>query len=246
MAAELNKISVESTVDAIVNHIIELIIAGTFRPGQRIPIETELAKHLGVGRNSVREAVKILSAYGILEIRRADGTYVCSEFSPRMLNPLLYGIILDRTPTHLMEVRDAIDTYVYKLAIRRATPEDIAALKVALDDLHRLLREEKPDPLAISEADFEFHRVVSLCAHNPILYQINAVITMMQKQVRYKAIQGLLKSGKAQFLYDSHQKSYDVICQHRDADITDLVRESMLYWGSFDDEEVSPSDMLLP
>ena len=79
----IHKIAVESTVDTIVNQMVEQIIDGTFCPGQRIPTELELAESFGVGRNSVREAVKILCAYGILEIRRADGTYICSDFSPK-------------------------------------------------------------------------------------------------------------------------------------------------------------------
>jgi len=55
----------------------------------------ELCESLRVGRNSVREAIKILVTMGVLEIRRSEGTFVCKGFSGRMLDPLVYGLILE-------------------------------------------------------------------------------------------------------------------------------------------------------
>ena len=54
------------------------------RPGDKIPTEAELAESMGVGRNSIREAIKILVYLGVLEIRRAEGTFVCEGFSESM------------------------------------------------------------------------------------------------------------------------------------------------------------------
>ena len=63
----------------------------------KVPTEIELAKSFDVRRNSVRETIKILVAFDVFEIRRPEGTFVTNEFSEKMLDPLLYGIILDES-----------------------------------------------------------------------------------------------------------------------------------------------------
>ena len=75
-----------SVVQKIVDQITEAILRGELRPGDRLPTEAELCSSMGVGRNSVREAIKILEAYGVAEIRRADGTYICSTYSLSLIH----------------------------------------------------------------------------------------------------------------------------------------------------------------
>lgn len=231
--SKLHKISVESTVDIIINQIIEYIIDGTFEPGQRIPTEIELAQSFGVGRNSVREAVKVLSAYGILEIRRADGTYVCSDFSPKIFNPLVYGIVLEKNPNYLIEVRDAIDNYVYLLAARNATEENLISLRSVLESLVAELEKDDPDIDRIADLDGDFHVELSRCGHNPILLQINRIVCLMLHQSRKLTIENMIRNGKKQFLANIHQKTYDAIVNHDFDNILNISQESMLNWSNF-------------
>ena len=79
----------------VINSLTDAMLNRRLRPGDKIPTETELAETLGVGRNSIREAIKILVYLGVLEIRRAEGTFVCEGFSEGMIDPMIYGIILD-------------------------------------------------------------------------------------------------------------------------------------------------------
>ena len=65
-----------SSVDFVVNSIKELLLGKKILPGDRLPPETELCRLLSVSRGSVREAMKVLSALGIVEVKRGDGTYV--------------------------------------------------------------------------------------------------------------------------------------------------------------------------
>ena len=76
---EKQKNAVKSVVDQVMDGIISQIIDGTLHPGDKLPTEMELCKQFGAGRNSVREAVKKLQAYGILYIKRADGTFVSED-----------------------------------------------------------------------------------------------------------------------------------------------------------------------
>ena len=85
-ASYLAPINNRSMVDIVISRLTDAIINGELKPGDQIPVEPELVRTLGVGRNTVREAVRILVAYGVLEIRRAEGTYVCDGFSPKAVS----------------------------------------------------------------------------------------------------------------------------------------------------------------
>ncbi len=67
-----------SSVEIVVEKVKELLISQKLKPGDMIPSEMDLAEGLKVSRSSVREAVKILTAYGVLEIRRGSGTFLMS------------------------------------------------------------------------------------------------------------------------------------------------------------------------
>ena len=90
----------KSVVGKIVDNITNAIINGELKPGDKIPTEGELSEAMGVGRNSVREAIKILEAYGVVHIKRAEGTFVSQEYDSKMLYPILYGIILQKDSTN--------------------------------------------------------------------------------------------------------------------------------------------------
>ena len=89
--AELPKGSIS---EIIIQRITDALISGELKPGDKIPTEVEFSEKLGVSRNAVREAIKVLVAFGVLEIKRSEGTYVVEEFNNKLLKPLMYGLIL--------------------------------------------------------------------------------------------------------------------------------------------------------
>lgn len=105
----------KSVVERITDQITNAIINGELKPGDKIPTEVELCESFGVGRNSVREAIKVLEAYGVLEIRRADGTYIRQGYDDKMLYPILYGIILQKdSKEQIVELRKVIDVGIFR------------------------------------------------------------------------------------------------------------------------------------
>ena len=96
-ASYLKRLNSESVVQRVINCLTDAMLTKQLKPGDKIPTEMELSESLGVGRNSIREAIKILVYLGVLEIRRAEGTFVCEGFSESMIDPMVYGIILDKT-----------------------------------------------------------------------------------------------------------------------------------------------------
>src|SRR5581483_4344048 len=78
MSAQRHRIDRGSVTDDAIERIRELVASGEWGPGRRLPREADLAKQLGLSRNSLREAVRAVSLARVLEVRQGDGTYVSS------------------------------------------------------------------------------------------------------------------------------------------------------------------------
>ena len=114
----LKKVNSESVVQQVINALTEAMLNRELRPGDKIPTEAELSESMGVGRNSVREAIKVLEAYGVVHIKRAEGTFVSQEYDSKMIYPVLYGIILQKDSTkQIVELRKVIDVGLLQLAV---------------------------------------------------------------------------------------------------------------------------------
>ena len=136
----------KSVVENIIDKIISAIIAGELAPGDQLPTEIELCRDLGVGRNSVREAIKKLEAYGVVYIKRAEGTFVSETYSQKMLDPMLYGLILQKKSWgDLIGLRSVIDIGTLHVAMsRELDEEDREEFHRILEEMERSLKKESP------------------------------------------------------------------------------------------------------
>jgi DNA-binding FadR family transcriptional regulator len=102
---------------------------GRWPVGSRIPVEPALAEMLGVGRSTVREAVRILTTAGVLEVRQGSGTFVRAAVDPMVtIERLRRSGLRDQ-----FEVRCGLEAEAARLAARRATADDVATLHALLD-----------------------------------------------------------------------------------------------------------------
>ena len=123
-----------SKSEVIIQRITEALISGDLRPGDKIPTEQEFCDQLKIGRNTVREAIKVLIAFGVLEIRRSEGTFVVDHFSPKLMDSVLYGLILcPRSLDSLLEFKilvvDVHDPSGHRQGLRRGCGPAAAALR---------------------------------------------------------------------------------------------------------------------
>ena len=133
-------------VQQVIDRLTLAMINKELCPGDKIPTETALSLTFGVGRNSIREAIKILVSFGVLEIRRPEGTFVAKGFSEKMIDPLLYGIILDedeRSVESLKELRSWIDVGILKLAIEKVNEDEIKSLEKHMEFLKTAVVKKK-------------------------------------------------------------------------------------------------------
>ena len=218
------KIKSKSVVQTIVDSITKAIIAGDLKPGDKIPTEMELAESFGVGRNSIREAIKILVYYGVLEIRRAEGTFVCDGFNKIMIDPMVYGVILHQSQDYvnLMELREMMEVGVMRLAIIKYNEEDFNKLGEKLQVLKEEIEKGPSNVENVFIADNVFHDTVSEMGHNPIVDRINNVVREMTYKMRYSSVKNMLQSGRGEELYKAHEKIYKKICER---DMTNLNQD---------------------
>jgi GntR family transcriptional repressor for pyruvate dehydrogenase complex len=101
----------EPVSSSIMNLITDYILSKDLKPGDKLPTESEFSQQLGVGRNSVREAIKMLSSLGVIEIKRGLGTFIAKSISPTIVNPLILALAFEQgTSREIFELRLLIDT----------------------------------------------------------------------------------------------------------------------------------------
>ena len=152
----------------------------------------------GLG-NTVREAIKILVAMGVLEIRRPTGTFVCEGFSEAMIKPMLYGIILNRGESYneLMDLREIMEIGTMLTAIRNASDAEIAAIAEPLEALRRACAKPRPRVQEVFDCDDRFHEAVMALSHNRIVESIARTVRTMTHDMRYESVTMMLKAGRA-------------------------------------------------
>ncbi|MFG2099665.1 FadR/GntR family transcriptional regulator [Micromonospora echinaurantiaca] len=149
----------------------ERILGGEWPVGGRIPTEPQLVAALGVGRNTVREAVRALVHAGVLECRQGSGTYVVSTDE---LAPVVARRLTDDRMAEVIEVRRAFEVEAARLAALRRTPTDLAALDAALAAREAAWRGGRVDEFV--EADAALHSTVVAAAHNGMLAELYASV----------------------------------------------------------------------
>ncbi|QSP93944.1 FadR family transcriptional regulator [Marinobacter salinisoli] len=160
----LKPIKKGSLVQAAIDGLRQAIESGLWPIGERLPVESELAEKLGVSRNTVREAVRVLAYSGMLETRQGDGTYVrATKDSGDALKRISASALADQ-----MEVRIMLESEAAFLAAGRRNAQDLQRMSDALDaranavdDLERRVRHDKA-----------FHLALVKSAHNSALSEL--------------------------------------------------------------------------
>jgi GntR family transcriptional repressor for pyruvate dehydrogenase complex len=176
------------------------LIRGNWSEGQKIPTERELASELGVGRASLREALKALQIMGMIEIRLGDGTYVRkrSEF---FSTPLLWAIASSPAVDieELVAARKLIEVELAGLAAEHASPAQLKEIRAYLDRM----KQEKGNPDEFIQADLNFHLAIGNAASNGILLNALQLIRNLLHEwmLRAVAIKGVYEQA-----YEQHER----------------------------------------
>jgi DNA-binding FadR family transcriptional regulator len=169
-----------SLADAVVGRLQQQLSLGVYEPGEKLPSEPELMAQFGVGRSTIREAVRILANTGLVTVRQGSGTMVelqrgISEPLPQRLRRAAAG--------DLEEVRQLLETKIAEKAALLRTRKDITKMTTLLR--HRDTAARSGDTEQAINADIRFHVAMAIAARNEILADLyRTVAEQMGKHFR--------------------------------------------------------------
>lgn len=183
-----------SLVDQALEQLRRRISDGVWAVGQRLPTEPELVAELGISRNTVREAMRVLAFSGLIEIRQGDGSYVRAVVDPLDTLKVLSRCSLEQA----RETRHILEVEAIGLAALRRTDEDLLALRRALQDSGEHYHGDLEHYIA---CDLVFHRLLVDAAHNPALSELYRYFSsVIGAQLR----QSLNITPRHQHVFDLH------------------------------------------
>jgi len=156
--------------DDVVEGIKQMILTGDLRPGDRLPVEKDLAARLGLSRGSLREGVRALTMMGVLDTRQGNGTYVTS-LEPNILYAP-FGFVADlqhQDSAKFLAVRRVLEAEAAALAAARITDEQLDTAAELLAEAERTLAGPDIDHESLIGGDREFHRIIAAAADNTVL-----------------------------------------------------------------------------
>lgn len=211
----------------ICRKMVTQLIRGSWHEGEKIPPERDLCRQLGVGRASLREALKALEIMGMIEIRLGDGTYVCkrSDFFSR---PLLWAIASssETDARELVEARTLIEVELAGLAAQRATREQISVIALQLE----LMEKTKNNAEDFAKADVNFHLAIAHAASNGILMNaLHLIRNLLQEWV----LGALAAKGVAEKACTQHRKLLSAIEAHDSAEARNAMQKHLHAMAGF-------------
>lgn len=203
--------------------LLEMIRDKGYRSGDRLPTEGELSVFLGVGRNTVREALRILMSRNIVTVRQGSGTFL-SDKNGVADDPLGFTMIEDRRKLteDLIQVRVMLEPPIAALAAQNATPEDILALEAMLGELERSME----DGGDYSEKDSRFHAMIGRCSHNLVMGNLMPVITD-----GILVFAGAVRETEYEITREAHRRIFEAIRDRRPVD----AQQAMYFHLMFND-----------
>jgi GntR family transcriptional regulator, transcriptional repressor for pyruvate dehydrogenase complex len=162
----LKPVERNTLVESVVNQLLALIKDGSLAPGDRLPSERELMKSLGVGRSTIREALRSLAMMNLVDMRQGQGSFVKEIGVNSVINPDLLSTLMERNLTaDLLEMRKMIEPQALDLAAQRVTEEELAELQSIMDQCRSLHTRGE----STAELSAQLHLGFARCTHNGVL-----------------------------------------------------------------------------
>lgn len=177
---------VRSKTEQVIETLTELILTGDLDNESVLPPEKEMCDRLGVSRSIFREAMKILAAKGLVEIRQGSGTVVKAPGEDVPAEALSNFILLNEVSLfQVMEVRAPLDVAIARLAAVRRKDKHLEAMGTTIDTMCS----HKDDAEAFVQADNDFHRSLVTATENPLFVILFRSVERFLKHLRKVTLQ---------------------------------------------------------
>jgi len=193
----------------IMQKIEEVILNKKILPGEKLPTENEMCRMFGVSRTALREALQMLNARGLINIRKGSGIYVNNYSSAHVIRPmsLFLELNLDRDYIlHVMEVRKMFEPQIARLAANQRTAEDLQKIETSLVELEKCPANNYAEQ---GELDRDFHLAIANACRNPIIPVIVTPIFKLMPKIRSLVYANIPTAQSA--AVDYHRKIFERI-----------------------------------
>lgn len=212
------KIDRSSVTEQIIEYLKNQILKQELKPGQQLPSEENLGSQLGVGRGTVREALRVLVYLGLIE-RRNKSTYVTSiATSGSLMTGFIDRIHKHRDVTKVIEVRKIVEPEAAALAAERADADEIAEIGRHLAEMEKSTGTVKE----FAAHDQDFHLAVFRACGNHILLEFMKNIQQYMHQNQVLILR--LSPGIEPHSLDFHRRLFAAIRDGKDEDAREIMR----------------------
>lgn len=181
MVSSLSKVHKTQLSGQVVTQLIKWLSSGEITIGEKLPPEHEIMKLMGVGRSTIREAIKILEHQGILDVRVGNGTYLVA--TPQIKESLL-SRLQRADPEEVGFLKRNIEMQIAYLATKNRDKDNIARIKASLDECQQT--HDNGDSPGFVDADFIFHKEIALAAKTDLLYDFYIGVREIVKELEYE------------------------------------------------------------
>jgi DNA-binding FadR family transcriptional regulator len=207
----------EKLGDRIVNQIRADITSGTYKINEKIPAEPELMKLYGVGRSTIREAIKTLATSGILKVQQGFGTIVNSAVSEQTIDQRLRNADFDE----INAVRKLLETEIVKLAVENHSVSHIDEIERCLENRRLAILSEQHN--ACIEADIAFHMSIARASLNTVLADLYQSFTLTIRDFFSKReVKGVSHFAMSHHL---HEALYKAIRAQKNKQAQTIIKE---------------------
>ena len=216
--------SSEALVENISDYLMDAIIQGKMRPGSKLPSDRELSAHFGVGRTTLREALRVLGCLGIVTVLPGHGTYLASKNTGFNVS-LSWAVLLgENSVDHLIDVRNELETMSARLAAQNADKVFIAEL----DGIYQKMKAafDRADFRDFLDLDFDFHLTIAVCSRNPIIHDL---LASSRRMLKFISKSGMVNMDDLQNIYSEHGEVYNAIVEGNSQKAEEKMAEHLVH-----------------
>lgn len=205
-ADPLERISRQDLHLETMSRLAQLVAAS--EPGTRLPTERQLAERLGVGRSTLREAMRLLAFIGATTARQGSGTYISTVENGAADRLIGLALTVQRSRVHeVIEARRVLETEIVRLAAARYEPAD----QEALEEVMQRMRDAVADPQSASRHDLQYHMLLARASHNSVLVHFSNGMRGLLDIWMKRAVN---REPVVQEIVEEHQSILDAVLNH--------------------------------
>ena len=212
-----------SLAQKVSNRITEALINKELRPGDRLPPVEELTRSLGVGKSSVREAIKMFEALGVVESKQGEGTFICKHPVENSINPLIIQLILEQGgEKDIISLRSMFEPAYTLMAMQVATDEDKRKIEETIFKLEEKIKTNSQT----ADDDMNFHLMILKSTHNPYVIRIGETIMQLFRASLKKSMVRIPNVA-----LNDHKSLFTAFCNNDSEGIMKAIMISFESWS---------------